>query len=286
MSTIGFEELINKYTTVLFDCDGVLWRGNELIPGSKEFIDHLRKHNKRLIFVTNNASQSREQYRTKFQKFGLDVSTDEIYGSAYAATVYLKYKLKSKKAFVIGMSGLEHELDTEGIEHIGGTSEEYNKLTTDIDFKGIKDSIDPSVDTVLCGMDLMLNYSKLSHAFSYLENKNVNFVLTNDDSTFPQSAGIFPGSGSLSAPLILASGRTPTVVGKPNKEMLDCILDKNHLNNEETLMIGDRLNTDIKFGQKGGLDTLLVLSGVSKREDIEKENIYPKYILNSLDDLN
>ncbi|TIB37882.1 hypothetical protein E3P86_02018 [Wallemia ichthyophaga] len=282
-----FKKLLDKFDTFLFDCDGVLWRGNELIPGSKEFVDKIRKAGKDVIFVTNNASNSRNQYKQKFDQLGFKVDVDEIFSSAYASAVYLKYNLKfpsDKKVFVVGMSGLEEELDSEGIKRIGGTDPAYNKLAPHVNFKEIKQNLDKDVGAVIAGFDIMLNYTKLSYAHSYLTSPehDVKFIFTNDDSTFPQACGVFPGSGAMSSPLAVSSKRTPTVVGKPNAPMLECILKKKQLKPERTLMIGDRLNTDIAFGQHGNVKTMLVLSGVCKKEDIIGEGIYPDYIAHSL----
>lgn len=162
----------------------------------------MRSAGKEVIFVTNNASNSRNQYKAKFDKLGIDVNVDEIFGSAYASAVYLKYNLKfpsDKKVFVVGMRGLEEELDSEGIAHIGGTDPAYNQLTPDVDFKAIKQNLDKDVGAVIAGFDIMLNYTKLSYAYSYLTSPehDVKFIFTNDDSTFPQSCGLFPGESGV-----------------------------------------------------------------------------------------
>ncbi|KAH8920777.1 4-nitrophenylphosphatase [Atractiella rhizophila] len=280
-----FDALLDKYDNWLFDCDGVIWRGNTMIPGAESFLKTLRERGKKVIFVTNNATQSRKGYKAKFKKFGLEVHTDEIFGSAYATAFYLKYDLNfpmDKRVYVIGEKGLEEELDSEGIQHCGGSDPEEAEVLSSMDFSSIHS--DPSIGAVVCGFDMRLNYKKLAKAFTYLrENKDCLFVLTNDDSTFPHEHALYPGAGSLSAPLRYAvKHKEPIVVGKPNKPMMRVILEKHHLEPNKTVMCGDRLDTDIEFGLQGGISTLLVFSGVTRPEDLEKSSTVPHYILDSI----
>ncbi|KAF8622387.1 hypothetical protein AX15_007041 [Amanita polypyramis BW_CC] len=219
----------------------------------------------------------------------IPVHTDEIYGSAYAAAVYLSsvYKLpKSKKAYVVGMQGLEEELSEEGISFIGGTDPADNTLGP---FSLAGFTPDPDVGAVVCGLDTNINYTKMSKAFQYLlKGDGCAFVATNEDSTFPSEHGLLPGGGTVSAPLRCASGREPVCTGKPSTVMLDCIRAKIDYDPKRTVMIGDRLNTDILFGQKGGLATLLVLTGITSEADISgpnASNIVPDFIMQSLGNL-
>lgn len=123
---------------------------------------------------------------------------------------------------------------------------------------------DPEVGAVLCGLDMHINYKKIGKAFRYLrENEGCLFVATNMDSTFPTHGSVYPGGGATIAPLVFCSGRQPIVVGKPEKAMMDCILETNHLDKSRTLMVGDRLDTDILFGKTSGIATLMVLTGES-----------------------
>ena len=138
-------------------------------------------------------------YNSYYYAYKLISTKDEIFGSAYASAVYLKYNLKfpqDKKVFVVGMKGLEEELQSENIKYIGGTDPSFNSLDANLDFGYIKQNLDPDVGAVMCGFDILINYKKLCYAYSYLtskEHENVKFLLTNDDSTFPQSSGLFPG---------------------------------------------------------------------------------------------
>ncbi|KAF8843499.1 2-phosphoglycolate phosphatase [Paxillus ammoniavirescens] len=284
-----YEALLEKYDTWMFDCDGVLWHGDRPIEGAVEVLDILRKRGKRILFVTNNASKSRKSYKGKFDQLGVEARVDEIYGSAYAAAVYISSVMKlpkNKKVYVIGMSGIEEELREEGVSFIGGTDPADNTFEP---FSLTNFTLDPDVAAVLCGLDLKINYTKLSKAFQYLtRNPDCLFLATNEDSTFPSADGLLPGAGSISAPLRFALERDPISIGKPAKTMLDCIQAKVHFDPERTIMVGDRLNTDILFGQAGGLATLLVLTGITLKEDITGPNasmIIPKYITESIGDL-
>jgi 4-nitrophenyl phosphatase len=193
---------------------------------------------------------------------------------------------KDKKVYVIGQSGLEEELRDEGISFIGGTDPADNTLE---DFSLSTFTLDPSVAAVVCGLDRKINYTKLSKAFQYLtRNPGCQFLATNEDSTYPSAGGLLPGAGSISAPLRYAIGRDPISIGKPASTMLDCIKAKINFDPKRTIMIGDRLNTDILFGQNGGLSTLLVLTGITQESDLtgpEPSPIVPDFVTQTIGDL-
>lgn len=160
--------------------------------------------------------------------------------------------------------------------------------------------LDPTVAAVLCGIDTQMTYTKMAKAFKYITRAGAtdevradetgggcHFLCTNDDATFPTKEGPWPGAGSVWAGLRDASKRTPTVIGKPNQPMLDTIFASHDFDRSRTLMVGDRLNTDIAFGARGGLDTLLVLTGISTWEDAHADDApaVPTYVLHGLGDL-
>ncbi|KAF8337033.1 2-phosphoglycolate phosphatase [Cantharellus anzutake] len=288
----GVEELqtlLDSFDTWMFDCDGVIWHGDHLIPGVRQVLALLRSHNKHMIFVTNNATKSRKSYKNKFDKLDVQAEVDEIFGSAYASAVYLSSVVKlpkEKKVYVIGESGLEEELNNEGVAHIGGTSKEDNTFEP-FDLHSFKP--DPTVGAVLCGLDTKINYTKLAKAQQYLTlNPGCLFLATNEDPTFPVNGGYLPGAGSISAPLRYMLKRDPTAIGKPNSTMLDCVKAKHDFDPQRTIMVGDRLDTDILFGIRGGVSTLLVLTGVTTESDITGPGaspITPDFVTQSLGDL-
>ncbi|KAJ1962016.1 hypothetical protein GGI12_002912 [Dipsacomyces acuminosporus] len=263
-----YESFVNKYDTFLFDCDGVIWRGSTLVEKVRETLAMLRSRGKRLVFVTNNSATSRKDYVKKFAKLGIQAAAEEIFSSAYATAVYLhdvaKFGSKNKKAYVIGGSGIRNELEDVGIVTIGHNDTAEISLST---LNEVEPS--PDVGAVVFGIDYDISYRKLANAHINLtQNKDCLFIATNDDRTLPGGKYMYPGCGSLLNSLVYSTQRTPLVMGKPNQPMLDCVMEKYHLDPERTCMIGDRLDTDILFGIKGGLGTLCVLTGVADEDAI------------------
>ncbi|KAH9997029.1 2-phosphoglycolate phosphatase [Russula vinacea] len=278
-----YQELLDKYDTWMFDCDGVLWHGDRLIDGAVEVLHILRSQKKRVLFVTNNATKSRRNYKKKFDGLGIEAHVDEVFGSAYAAAVYLSSVLDfpmDKRVYVIGMSGLEDELRSEGISFIGGTDPADNTLSAPGEIPP-----DPSVGAVLVGLDTSINYTKLSRAFRYLHsNPECVFLATNDDSTFPSEKGLLPGAGAILAPLLTALGP----IGQPPRSENQTARCVHNFDPERTIMVGDRLNTDIQFGKAGGLATLLVLTGITSEENLtgpSPSTVIPDYVTASIGDL-
>ncbi|KAJ6625088.1 HAD-like domain-containing protein [Mycena sp. CBHHK59/15] len=288
-SSSEYEALLDKYDTWMFDCDGVLWHGDRLIDGAVDVLEILRARKKKVLFVTNNATKSRKSYKGKFDQLGVEAHVDEIYGSAYVAAVYISSVMKlpkDKKVYVIGMKGMEEELREEGVTFLGGMDPADCTLEP---FSLADFTLDTDVAAVLCGLDTNINYTKLSKAFQYLtRNPGCAFLATNEDSTYPAADGLLPGAGAISAPLRYALGKDPVSIGKPASTMLDCIMAKVNFDPKRTIMVGDRLNTDILFGQNGGLSTLLVLTGITTEADItgpNASNIVPDFVTQSIGDL-
>jgi 4-nitrophenyl phosphatase len=163
---------------------------------------------------------------------------------------------EDKKVYIVGMNGIRDELAAEGIRSCGG---EEDAGFTDND--PVPD--DKEVGAVVIGLDTKVNYKKYSKAFAYLKrNPGCHFIVTNEDTTFPQHGSFYPGAGAIAAPIIAALGRRPdAVLGKPAQNMLEAIYAEYDMDPKKTCMIGDRLDTDIEFGMNGGIDTLCVLTG-------------------------
>ncbi|KAI9145932.1 HAD-like domain-containing protein [Paraphysoderma sedebokerense] len=292
-SPSDINEFVDSFDTFLLDMDGVLWQGSTLLPGVEKTLEYLRSKGKRLLFVTNNSTKSRESYLQKLDSLNLDTSFkptapeqrhDKIFGSSYATAIYLSTILKfpeDKKVYVLGQQGIVDELENVGIRCCGGMDDREN-IKTPEELDAI--TPDPEVGAVVCGFDMDINYKKLAKAFTYLRNPDCLFIATNTDTTFPTHGTLFPGTGSLIAPLVTATNRTPIVLGKPHKTMLDCILAKYHLNPNRTCMIGDRLDTDIQFGISGNIKTALVLTGVTKELQLHdaKNKIHPDFVMDGL----
>ncbi|GFF31839.1 4-nitrophenylphosphatase [Aspergillus udagawae] len=282
------DSLLNR----MFDI-GVLWSGDHLFPGTVETLEMLRSNGKQVVFVTNNSTKSRADYKKKLEKLGIPSTTEEIFSSSYSASIYISRILKlpenKRKVFVIGETGIEQELQTENVPFIGGTDPAYRREVRPDDYKliaaGDPSLLDPEVGVVLVGLDFHLNYLKLALAFHYIKRGAV-FLATNIDSTLPNSGTLFPGAGSMSAPLIMMLGQEPVSLGKPNQAMMDAIEGKFKFDRSRTCMVGDRANTDIRFGLEGKLGgTLGVLTGVSSKEDFLAGPIRPSVYLDKLSDL-
>ena len=218
---------------------------------------------------------------------------EEVFGSSYSAAIYISRILRlpppQNKVYVLGEAGVEAELDSESVPHTGGTDPSLRRDITASDYEGIAsgDALDPSVGIVLTGLDFHVNYLKVALGLAYLR-RGALFLATNTDSTLPSNQTLFPGAGATSAPLVAAAGKEPLALGKPSQAMMDAIEGKFRLDRKRTCMVGDRLNTDIKFGIDGGLGgTLAVLTGVSSKEEFlgEGKEIVPMAYVDKLGDL-
>lgn len=243
--------------------------------------------------MTNNSTKSREEYVKKLQKLGIPSEAEDVFGSSYSAAIYIARILKmpqgKHKVFVLGESGIERELESEGVTYLGGTDPSFRRDIEPEDFAGLANGslLDPEVGIVLAGLDLHFNYLKIAHGLHYLK-RGARFLATNTDSTLPMHHDFFLGAGSAMAPLINASGQKPLELGKPSQAMLDAVEGKFQLDRARTCMIGDRLNTDIKFGVDGKLGgTLHVLTGVDQKEAWQKEDAIavPSFYADKLSDL-
>ena len=218
---------------------------------------------------------------------------DEIFCSSYSASIYISQILglpaERRTIFALGESGLETELAAEELAFIGGTDPSLRRDMTAADYTAIAsgEALNPSVGVVLAGLDFHINYLKLSLAFAYIQRGAV-FLATNLDSSLPSSNWLFPGAGSIGvAPLVKMTNQEPLALGKPSQAMMDAILGKFKFDKKRACMVGDRLDTDIKFGIEGALGgTLLVLTGVAKHGDWDRdESVKPAFLMNKLGDL-
>lgn len=257
--------------TFIFDCDGVVWRGDSLIDGVKETLDYLRKDlGKRVFFVTNNSTKSRQQYLGKFTKLGLDVEAEEIFSSSFAAAAYLeqtKFAATGKKVYIIGEEGIQKELELIGVPFVGGPDDKGKEADMS---PGSAMPHDADVGAVVVGFDRHVNYYKMQYAQLCInENPGCLFIATNLDAvTHLTDAQEWAGNGAMVGAIKGCTGQEPIVVGKPSSLMIDYIVDKYGMAPGEICMVGDRMDTDIMFGKNNGLQTMLVLSGVTTEEKL------------------
>mmetsp|Transcript_28226 Transcript_28226/g.39015 ORF Transcript_28226/g.39015 Transcript_28226/m.39015 type:complete len:305 (-) Transcript_28226:160-1074(-) len=265
-------EVLECIDTLVLDCDGVLWQGEELIPGSAEALAKFREDGKRLLFLTNNSSKSREMYMEKFKQLGIQADKSEIIGAAYSAAAWLKWDIGfTGKALVIGDVGITKELEEFGIESFTLDSNlEPKKCGVDW-FKALK--IDPDVGAVVVGCDHSFNYHKLAYASCCIQ-QGALFVATNTDAADSISGRLMPGAGAMVLAIQTASGQEPDVMaGKPSDWLLQLLKSEYGVDPSTTAFVGDRLDTDIQMGinARAALN-VLTLSGVSTWEDAE--NLY------------
>ncbi|XP_028785150.1 phosphoglycolate phosphatase 1B, chloroplastic-like isoform X2 [Neltuma alba] len=281
------DELIDSVETFIFDCDGVIWKGDSLIEGVPETLDMLRAKGKRLVFVTNNSTKSRKQYGKKFETLGLNVNEEEIFASSFAAAAYLKSINfpKDKKVYVIGEDGILKELELAGYQYLGGPEDGAKKIELK---PGFLMEHDEDVGAVVVGFDRYFNYYKIQYGTLCIrENPGCLFIATNRDAvTHLTDAQEWAGGGSMVGALSGSTQREPLVVGKPSTFMMDYLANKFGIQKSQICMVGDRLDTDILFGQNGGCKTLLVLSGVTSLAMLQNpnNNIQPDFYTNKISD--
>ncbi|GAA5911293.1 uncharacterized protein JCM6883_001970 [Sporobolomyces salmoneus] len=285
--------LIEHYDTFLFDCDGVIWinpAGDTLTENIIETLSYLRSLGKKVAFITNNATSSRKKYHKKFQGFGIDVKLEEIFTCGSATAEYLRDEVLPRRekegkptgVYLIGQEAMEEEFESCGLKWTGGTDPEDDVLLPPQDFSSI--TPDPSIGVVVYGFQMRINYKQLAKAYNYLaSNPDCELILTNDDQNFLLPGGGYaPGEGAIASVLFgaLPKDRKPLIVGKPHQPLLDIVHSELRFDIKRTIFVGDRLATDILFAKRGQIDSLLVLTGIQKREDLDglKEEETPEWV--------
>lgn len=245
----------------LIDMDGVLVSGKTLIPGADEFISRLEERGAEFLVLTNNPLYTPGDLAHRFQAIGLGVPAERIFTSAMATARFLATQKPSGTAFVIGESGL-----TEPIHEAG-------YVITDLD-----------PDYVVLGETHAYNLGRITKAIRLIA-EGARFIATNPDPSGPTEEGIVPACGAMAALIEAASGKSPFFVGKPNPLMMRTALNYLDVHSEDTVMIGDRMDTDIVAGVESGMDTILVLSGVTERADVNRFPYQPGRIVSSVADI-
>ncbi|MFN8636864.1 MAG: HAD-IIA family hydrolase [Chloroflexota bacterium] len=243
----------------LVDLDGVVYHGDTVIPAAPGFFRYLRARGIPFLLTTNNSTLGPPQYVEKLARMDIQVAESEVLASADATASYLAQQSPGGgRAFVIGEDGLKLAIQAAG----------FQLAETDVQF-------------VVVGLDRDLTYRKLTLAVRLIR-AGAAFVGPNPDTTLPTDDGIIPGAGSFQAAILAATGVRPTIIGKPEPTMLVIGSERLGLSPAETAIIGDRLDTDIVGGQRAGLQTLLVLTGVSTRAEAERAEVKPDHIFDDL----
>lgn len=254
-------EEIRSKRGFICDMDGVIYHGNKILPGVKEFIDWLKEENKRFLFLTNSSERSQRELQDKLARMGVEVGIEHFYTSALATASFLHSQKPRGSAFVIGEAGLLNAL-------------------YDIGYR--MNNVDP--DYVVMGEARSYSYEKIEQAVN-LVLKGAKLIGTNPDVNGPIEHGIAPATAALIAPIEIAAGKKAYFVGKPNPLMMRSALKKLQCRREETVIIGDRMDTDIIAGIESEIDTCLVLSGITATNEIEQFAYRPHFVLNGVKDI-
>jgi 4-nitrophenyl phosphatase len=248
----------------IFDMDGVLYRGRAPLPGVVDLFNALTLRGIPYLLATNNSMATPASYVLRMAEMGVEVTESQIQTSATATRDYLLGEIDpDSRILIVGMPALAEQIFT-------ATS-----------FQPVSDDPAEQIDAVVVGLDLKFTYAKLRRASDAIRD-GAKYVATNADATLPHETGMQPGAGSVVAALSTASGRSPIVVGKPETLMMLKGIEQLGVRPEEAIMVGDRLDTDILSGNRAGLKTALVLTGVSQRPDLAHAVVLPDYVFADL----
>jgi 4-nitrophenyl phosphatase len=249
---------------VIIDMDGVLWRGETVLPGMPDLFAFLRETHIPFVLATNNSGRHPEQYIEKLAGMGVeDITEEQIVTAGTATADYLREQYpEGTRLYVIGHDGLRRVLREAGFV-----------------------LADSDVEAVVVGIDFEFNYALARHATLLIRQEGAAFIGTNPDVTFPSPDGLVPGAGSIIAMIEAAVEVEPTIIGKPAEGMFRVALERLGSDPSDTLMIGDRINTDIEGAQKQGIQTALLLTGVTTRDEAESHPQPPDAIYETLNDL-
>ena len=245
----------------LMDMDGVLVREQQAIPGASEFLARLQERGTPFLVLTNNSIYTRRDLAARLRASGLEVPEEAIWTSALATATFLEDQRPRGSAFVIGESGL-----TTALHEAGYTMTERQP------------------DYVILGETRTYSFERITQAIRLVDG-GARFIATNPDVTGPSPDGPLPATGSVAALISRATGVDPYFVGKPNPLMMRSALNALDAHSETTAMIGDRMDTDVVAGLEAGLETILVLTGVTTREDAERYPFRASRIVDSVADL-
>ncbi len=248
-------DTIRGKSAFIIDMDGVIYHGNRLLRGAAEFVAWLKERNKRFLFLTNSSERSPIELSQKLERLGIEVGPEHFYTSALATASFLASQRPGGSAYVLGEPGLINALYEAG----------YTMNNVNPDYVVIGESHSYGLDTIEKAVNLVLGGARL--------------IGTNPDLNGPSETGLTPACGALIAPIELATGRKAYFVGKPNPLIMRHALKRLGATREETAIVGDRMDTDIVAGVETDIETVLVLSGVTSRDELLHFAYGPKHIL-------
>ena len=248
----------------LLDLDGVLLRGMEPLPGAAEFIDTLHATGTPFLVMTNNATSTPDQVAGRLNKMGVAVTPDDVYSSALATVGWLQHRYPAgSRVLYVGETGLRVALAGGGFELVDSHRD---------------------ADVVVTALDRTITYARLAEAALAI-NAGCRFVATNPDRSIPTERGIEPGAGAIQAFLQATTGVAPTVIGKPETAFFTLAIERLGCSADETVMVGDRYDTDILGGARAGVRTMAVLTGISTAEELTTAEFPPTWLFADLVEL-
>lgn len=251
---------MKNYNGYLIDLDGTMYRGTELIQEAADFVKKLKEKGIPYLFVTNNSSRTPAQVAEKLRKFTIPATEDQVFTTSQATANYIYGLNENASVYIIGEEGIR----------------------TAISEKGLK-LAEEQADFVVVGIDRSISYEKLAVGCLAVRN-GATFISTNGDIAIPTERGLLPGNGSLTSVIAVSTQTNPIFIGKPESIIMEQALEVLGTKKEETLMVGDNYDTDILAGINAGLDTLLVHTGVTKKEHLPKYEVQPTYVVDSLEE--
>lgn len=255
--------------TFVFDLDGVVYRGEQPLPGAVDTIETLMRLGHQVYFFTNNSTLTRKSYAEKLRGMGIPADEDGIMTSGYATALYLVEKgACGASVFVVGEEGPRHELKAVGMNLV-------------------EDGLNEKVDYVVVGLDRKFNYDTLTKA-QHAIFSGAEFIATNRDATYPLEAGlIVPGCGALVAAIEVATGVKPLLIGKPETYAMCKLLELAHASPENSVIVGDRLDTDVLVAKRIGAVSVLALTGVTTEKDLESAppELHPDVVVRTLPEM-
>ena len=252
---------IQEKKLFLLDMDGTLYLGEQLFDGTLDFLQEVRRRGGRAIFVTNNSSKSVADYVKKLARLGIEATEDDFLTSSQATARYLLNHHKDQKLYALGTESLKAELRANGLN--------------------ITDRLEDGIEGLVMGFDTELTFQKLEDACRLLCNE-IPYIATNPDWVCPTEFGSVPDCGSVSTMLKNATGKWPKFIGKPEPEMVYLAMEKTGFKPEETVVIGDRIYTDIASGLNAGVSTVLVMSGETTREILDASERKPEFVCENI----
>jgi phosphoglycolate phosphatase len=265
----SLSEIKDNYDNYIFDIEGTLFNGSKKIDSAFDALDQLKKAEKSIFFLSNDSTQTRLGLYNKLLKNGFEANINHVYPSTFLSCTAIKLKYPAvQKIYVVGMEGLVEEAKTAGFNIISGSEHDGKTISTEEEFLELPVE---GINAVLIGFDIMFNYYKLAFASMCIQNGG-HFFATDSDGFDMIGKKKGPGCGAIVSAIEKATTIEPIIFGKPSSNAPETLIEIHKLEKSNCILIGDKLENDILAGNRSGIDSCLVLSGATSREDLKKES--------------